>query len=765
MSSPSAGSKRSRGTQVSSKHPLLEGLNPQQIAAITADLAPALVLAGPGSGKTSVLTRRIAWLIQEHHVPHHRIMAVTFTNKAAGEMRSRVEKLLDSKLRGLQIGTFHSTCARFLRRDAQALGYRDNWVIYDSDDQLALIKRVLKVLDMEATAAFARQMQNRISRAKCEMVPPDAYSGDADTRRVYIAYQNGLKIANAMDFDDLLWNMVLVLQRNDSRRRHYQQRFEAVLVDEFQDTNTVQYVLVKLLAVPQRVVFVVGDEDQSIYRFRGADYRNLRRFRTHYPECQQFLLEQNYRSTSNIVNFARAVIDKNPGRTPKALHSDLGDGARVRLAEVYDNERQADYVCENIYRLRQNQGLDYKDIAVMYRSNWLSRAIEQMLVREQIPYVMIGGVGFFKRREVKDMLAYLRLVYNPDDTSSFGRIINTPKRGVGDKSVAAFRAWAELEGMSLGEALARIPELAPAALSSVARRRIQQFATLWAGWRELAVNGELVKLFERIYAESQYEAHLRKISDSEEQYDERKENINEIWKMLGRADDLGQDLGEFLAEQSLYADVDDLEEGEDRITLITLHSAKGLEFPAVFLVNVDETVLPNWRALQEEGGVEEERRLFYVGITRAERFLLLDYTFENGPSQFLFGLPPQLLDARPSVLSLLESSSVLNEPGEQWGARQPRHRIFTRPQPAAAHPVPRPARPQPQTGNAAVRAQFAAFKAPQKPTLRIGSRATHKQFGGGLVIGIDPGGDIVSMSFDDHQLKKVFAEDLTPLVE
>ncbi len=747
-----------------SKHPLLAGLNPQQIAAITADLGPALVLAGPGSGKTSVLTRRIAWLIQEHHVPHHRILAVTFTNKAAGEMRLRVEKLLDSKLRGLQIGTFHSTCARFLRRDAQILGYRDNWVIYDSDDQLALMKRVLKVLDMESTAAFARQMKNRISRAKCEMVPPDAYSGDAETRRVYSAYQHALRTANAMDFDDLLLNMVLVLQRNDSRR-HYQHRFEAVLVDEFQDTNTVQYVLVKLLAAPQHVVFVVGDEDQSIYRFRGADYRNLQRFRTHYPECQQFLLEQNYRSTSNIVDFARSVIDQNPKRTRKALHTDLGDGALVRLEEVYDNERQADYVFENIYRLRQNQGLDYKDIAVMYRSNWLSRAIEQMLVREQIPYVMVGGVGFFKRREVKDMLAYLRLVYNPDDTSSFGRIINTPKRGIGDKSVAAFRAWAELEGMSQSEALSRIPELAPAALSSAARRRIQSFAILWAGWRELAAKGELVKLLDRIYAENNYEEHLRKVSDSEEQLDERKENVSEIWRMLERAEALGQDLGEFLAEQSLYADVDDLEEGEDRITLITLHSAKGLEFPAVILINLDETVLPNWRTLQEEEGVEEERRLFYVGITRAERYLQLVYTFENGPSRFLRNLPPQLLDARPSVLSLLESPSLQDEPGEQWSSRQPRHPIFTRPQPTSVHPAQRPALPQPQKRNAAVRAQFATFKAPQKPTLRVGSRATHKQFGGGLVIGIDPDGDIVSMSFDQHQLKKVFAEDLTPLGE
>ena len=736
-------------------HPLTEGMNRQQVAAITAGAGPVLVLAGPGSGKTAVLTRRIAWLIREHDVPHSRIMAVTFTNKAAGEMRSRVEALLGEQLRGLQVSTFHSACARFLRAEHDVLGYGNNWVIYDTDDQLALMKRVLKVLNLDADSASARAMMNIISRAKCEMILPDdfpvRYHADEVARRVYNAYQNALKTANAMDFDDLLLNMVLVLERSPLRRATYQGRFQQVLVDEFQDTNTVQYELVKLLGAPQNNLFVVGDEDQSIYAFRGADYRNIVRFRRQYPTSQQHLLEQNYRSTTHILNFARAVIDHNPNRTAKALHSDLGEGARVRLEETYDNDLQADYVLEHIQKLRQRQNLDYKDIAVMYRSNWLSRAIEQMLVRAQIPYVVIGGVGFYKRREVKDMLAYLRLVYNPDDSSSFGRAINTPARGIGDKSVAAFRAWAEAEQIAQGEALERLRELAPAAMPKAATSRFRAFANLWTKWREQAARGELVKLFDRIYADTSYENHLRKISESDEQFDERKENVVEIWRMLGRAEELGQTLDEFLIEQSLYADVDDLEEGDDRVTLITLHSAKGLEFPAVFIVSVDESVLPHHRSLDEPGGLEEERRLFYVGITRAERFLLLNYTLHRGPSRFLFDLPRPLLDAKPAILNLLNAIGGL-EAQTQW-----------------ARPSPLQSRLQRDLRSGAVsresselRKKFTPFpglpaSADDGAGFKVNMPVTHPQFGAGKVIGMESGG-IVSVLFDEHGPKKILAD-------
>ena len=643
-----------------------------------------------------------------------------------------------------------------MRADAELLGYGRNWVIYDSDDQLALIKRVLKVLSMDADTASARHMMNTISRAKSELILASEYQArhyaEEIVQRIYLAYQNALENANAMDFDDLLLNMVLVLKRNPVRRAYYQGRFQQVLVDEFQDTNTVQYELVKLLAAPQNNVFVVGDEDQSIYAFRGADYRNIARFRRHYAASQQHLLEQNYRSTTHILDFARTVIDHNPNRTPKALHSDLGAGARVRLEEVYDNDLQAEYVLEHIQKLRQRQRLDYKDIAVMYRSNWLSRAIEQMLVREQIPYVMIGGVSFYKRREVKDMLAYLRLVFNPEDGSSFGRVINTPTRGIGDKSVAAFHAWAADQQMAQGEALERIRELASAALPTTARNRIRAFANMWAGWREQAARGELVKLFDRIYAETHYEAHLLKISESDEQFDERKENVVEIWRMLGRAEELGQSLGDFLVEQSLYADVDDLEEGDDRVTLITLHSAKGLEFPAVFIVCVDESVLPHRRSLEEPGGLEEERRLFYVGITRAERFLLLNYTLYNGPSRFLFDLPRHLLDARLAVLNMLGAGDRLEAP-TQWERPSELHSRIQRDLRIGKVSTPNQElrkKIRPFTGNAPSSEQDARFK--------VGARVSHPSFGAGKVIGAPDRFETVSVLFDEHGLKKILAD-------
>ena len=423
------------------QHFLTEGMNEQQAAAITTGAGPVLVLAGPGSGKTSVLTRRIAWLIREQRIPHHRIMAVTFTNKAAGEMRSRVEVLLGDRMRGLQIGTFHAICARFLRREAESLGYRRDYVIYDSDDQVALVKQVVKRIGIDPKKFNPRAILGKISSAKNEMIQADEfqsldYFGEI-VKQVFTAYQAALRDANAMDFDDLLLNMVLLLRRSDLLRDAYQQRFEYVLVDEFQDTNKVQYELVKILAAPQNNVFVVGDEDQAIYAFRGADYRNVLRFRENYPNPTVILLEQNYRSTQNILDVARAVIDNNRNRTPKQLHTNQGRGGRIKVFEAYDERYEADYVLEQIQQLRMQGGLDYKDFAVMYRTNAQSRAMEQAFVNQSTPYVLVGGVGFYKRREVKDMLAYLRLIHNPDDRVSFERIVNVPARGIGKKSLQA----------------------------------------------------------------------------------------------------------------------------------------------------------------------------------------------------------------------------------------------------------------------------------------------------------------------------------------
>ncbi|MCY3575406.1 MAG: UvrD-helicase domain-containing protein [Chloroflexi bacterium] len=752
-----------RGTAVS-KHPLLDGLNPEQAAAITADLGPTLVLAGPGSGKTNVLTRRIAWLIQEHNLPHHRIMAVTFTNKAAGEMRSRVEKLLGSKLRGLQIGTFHSTCARFLRRDAPILGYRDNWVIYDSDDSQRLIKAIVAELGYAPKENPARRINNRISAAKNEMILPANYQAmsrfDERVARIYAAYQQALQAANAMDFGDLLLNMALLLQRSEERRKDYQDRFLAVLVDEFQDTNTVQYQLVKLLSAPQQFVFVVGDEDQAIYRFRGADYRNLLRFRKDYPQSTVILLEQNYRSTQTILDVAGAIISNNRNRTAKNLHTSRGQGEPIAVHEAYDEQYEADFVLEQVRRLRDSASIAYSDIAVIYRTNAQSRAFEEAFIRARLPYTLLSGFGFYQRREIKDLLAYLRLIYNPDDRVSFERIINTPARAIGKKSLQEFADWITREDLALSDALNLLyyDDFNP--LSRTVKRKFREFSQLLSAWRDMAQPGGLGDLFQHIVAQTRYDLHLEKTSQHEDEALDRAQNLSEFYGMLLNADEIGQSLHDFLDERSLYTTADSLEDDDDKVRLSTFHSIKGLEFPAVFITGLEQDNLPHRNAIAEGiEGIEEECRLFYVGITRAEDHLFLSYALQrrpfggssiNGTSQFLSDLPAHLLDGSPLTLAYLRQARAATAP-TQW---EPRHPIFER--------KPKPIAP---SANPTIRAQFAAFKAPQKPTLRVGGRATHKQFGDGLVIGIESTGDIASVLFDQSELKKVFAEDLTPLGE
>ncbi len=647
-------------------HPFTDGMNPQQRRAITAGPGPVLVLAGPGSGKTAVLTRRIAWLIRERRVPHHRIMAVTFTNKAAGEMRSRVEALLGERLRGLQVSTFHSACANFLRRDAELLGYGANWVIYDRDDSLSLIKYVLKLLDIRGCRP--RDILNCIAIAKCELITATAFDASdcfrEIVRRVYVAYQHSLVAANAMDFGDLLMNMTLLLRDREHLRREYQHRFEYVLVDEFQDTNHVQNELVKLLVAPKNNLFVVGDEDQSIYAFRGADLRNILGFRDEYPHAQEYLLEQNYRSTQYILSFARCVIDRNPNRTARSLFSDLGLGERVHLTEEFDHDTQAEYVLEKINALCRHEGLTFDEIAVTYRTNAQSRAIEQQLMRNDIPYVMLGGQPFYERREVKDILAYLRLAHNPNDQVSFDRVVNTPRRGIGNVTVAAFNSWISQSNMTLEEALDRLVSYASAAMNSAAYNRIRPFAILLNAWRKQASQGDQVKLLDAIVAMTDYKDHLKKTSKSEEEYIERWQNVEEVMRMLQRNEDLGQSLADFVIEQTLYSDLQVSDAGGGRVSLTTLHSAKGLEFYAVFIISVERGTLPHSLAHlavcnPRPGGEEEERRLFYVGITRAKRRLYLSYTYRRGPSPFLYDIPPKLLDAPPLVLESLNRAQSI----------------------------------------------------------------------------------------------------------
>ena len=749
-----------------SQHPLLEGMNRQQAAAITAEPGPVLVLAGPGSGKTSVLTRRIAWLIREHRIPHHRIMAVTFTNKAAGEMRARVEALLGDRLRGLQLGTFHATCARFLRHEAESAGYRPDYVIYDSDDQVALIKRVVKHLGIDPKKFNPRAILSKISSAKNEMITPAQfhsrdYFGEI-VKQVYSAYQKALHDANAMDFDDLLLNMVTLLRDNDHLRERYQSRFEFVLVDEFQDTNSVQYELVNRFAAPQNNVFVVGDEDQAIYAFRGADYRNVLRFQESYQDAAVILLEQNYRSTQNILDVARAVIDRNRHRTPKALHTDQGRGASVTVFEAYDERYEAENVLERIHQLRLQAGLDYKDFAVMYRTNAQSRAMEQAFVNAALPYMLIGGVGFYKRREVKDLLAYLRLIHNPDDRVSFERIINVPARGIGKKSLADFLDWATREQLSIADALNSVLYDDPTPLTSAAKKKFAGFAELLSSWQEMAKVGDLLKMFDDITARTRYYLHLDAISKIPEEAAERADNIQELRGLLQYAMEYEQPLHEFLAEQSLVADVDSLKDDNDAVTLMTLHAAKGLEFPVVFITGLEGGILPHFRSFEEVGGIEEERRLFYVGVTRAKQTLFLSYAFRRAlysgsggpaaPSEFLADLPPHLLEGAPTTLASLRRAQSI-EAQTQWEPPPPPLSRLSRD--LKSNTVSRP--------NTELRKKIIPFPGVAKNAgaasgFRVGSKVTHPQFGSGLVIGIEAEGNIVSVSFEGHGPKKILAD-------
>lgn len=752
------------------EHFLIEGMNEAQAAAITAGPGPVLVLAGPGSGKTSVLTRRIAWLIREERIPHHRIMAVTFTNKAAGEMRSRVEALLGDRLRGLQIGTFHAICARFLRREAESLGYRRDYVIYDSDDQVALVKMVVKGLDIDLKKFNPRALLGRISKAKNELIQAEAfqsrdYFGEV-VKQVYSAYQAALRDANAMDFDDLLLNMVLLLRQSEALRGAYQGRFETVLVDEFQDTNRVQYELVKTLAAPQNNIFVVGDEDQAIYAFRGADYRNVLRFREDFPEPAVILLEQNYRSTQTILDVARAVIDNNRHRSPKRLHTDLGRGELVQVYEAYDERYEADYVLDRIQQMRMRDGMDYKDFAVMYRTNAQSRALEQAFVNQSTPYVLVGGVGFYKRREVKDMLAYLRLIHNPDDRVSFERIVNVPARGIGKKSLQAFFAWVAGAGMTISEALNRLYYDDPTPLPTAASRKFRAFAELLANWQELAKVGDLVNMFDKITAQTSYYLHLDGSSNLPEEASERADNVRELRGLLEYAMEVEQPLHEFLAEQSLVADVDTLKNDSEAVTLLTLHSAKGLEFPVVFITGLETGILPHFRALEELDGVEEERRLFYVGVTRAKRLLYLCYAFRRAlysgsslskPSEFLADLPRHLLDGSPLTLANLNKARSL-EAQTRWpssstvgstvGSRLERDLKSGKVSPS----------------DSKIRSKIIPFpgakaKASAASPFTVGAAVKHPRFGRGKVIGVEQQGEIVSVLFEaPHGLKKVLAD-------
>jgi DNA helicase-2/ATP-dependent DNA helicase PcrA len=648
---------------------MLAGLNPQQRTAVVHEGGPLLIVAGAGSGKTKALTTRIAYLLAARHVSPGAILAITFTNKAAGEMKERVAALVGSRARtsswnGMWVSTFHSACVRILRTEAKRLGFTSSFSIYDAADAQRLMTLVCRDLDLDPKRYPARTISNRVSDLKNELVDWESARAKAHTdldrtvAEAYATYQARLKSANALDFDDLIMTTVAVLQAFPDVAEHYRRRFRHVLVDEYQDTNHAQYVLVRELVqpvgdLPAPELCVVGDADQSIYAFRGADIRNIEDFEADYPDATVVLLEQNYRSTQNILSAANAVIAKNPKRTPKRLWSDAGDGEKI-VGYVADNEHdEAAFVAEEVDRLGDECGVRPADVAVFYRTNAQSRVFEEVFIRVGLPYRVVGGVRFYERREVRDALAYLRVLANPADLVSLRRIVNVPKRGIGEKAEQCLTSFAERERIGFGDALRRceeVPGLATRSLTAV-----RDFADLMDELRALVEGGmPPAEVLEAVLDRTGYLAELAASTDPQDE--SRVENLAEVVGVAREFEERtpGGAVAEFLEQVSLVADADTVPgEGDGVVTLMTLHAAKGLEYPVVFLTGLEDGVFPHLRTLGDERELQEERRLAYVGITRARQRLYLSrahlrsawgQTSYNPPSRFLEEVPGDLVD-------------------------------------------------------------------------------------------------------------------------
>ncbi len=653
----------------------LDELNHRQREAVQAECGPVLVLAGPGSGKTRVLTYRIVYLIQIRDAAPWHIMAVTFTNKAAREMKERLGSVGDQisrqpvlltprQLEALTVGTFHATCARILRRESAALeGWDANFVIYDTDDQLALMRQALRDLNLDEKKYKPASLLNAVSHCKNELVGPEDFQPtsyyEEIVRRSYERYQQLLQANNAMDFDDLIMKTVELFRARDDLLRAYQARFQHILVDEFQDTDVAQYELLKLLAGQQPCLFVVADEDQSIYSWRGADYRNVLRFREDFPQHRLILLEQNYRSTATILEAAKHVIRRNRHRVDKNLFTQRGKGVRIQVIEAYDEYAEAQFVVGEIARMQASGEALASQCAVMYRTNAQSRVLEEEFIRHGMPYQLVRGTRFYERKEIKDVMAYLRLIHNPHDNVSMMRIINTPARGIGAQTVADLERWAIQLGASMFGALLRLRDEAagmsspiPAPFNARARSALLKFTELLLSLIAARGRHSLPELYDLTLKLTGYR---ELVQDGTPEGEERWENLMELRIVTQEfaAMEPEEALSLFLEQVALISDVDGLNDKATGAALLTLHAAKGLEFPVVFIVGMNEDILPHSRSLDSPEAIEEERRLCYVGMTRARDRLYLVHSFrrstlgQNGPcvpSRFLRDIPEELIE-------------------------------------------------------------------------------------------------------------------------
>lgn len=665
---------------------LVVGLNDEQQRAVQTVDGPVLVVAGAGSGKTRVLTHRIAHLVRDHDVNPFAILAITFTNKAAGEMADRVGQLVGTRLgQRMWVTTFHKACVRILRRDLKRLGYGSSFTIYDGQDSRRLIARILKDLGIDDRRVTPRSVQAAISSAKDELVDFETYKQQVEgypdrlVADVYEAYQHQLTANNALDFDDIIMRTVELFQIFPDVLEHYQERFSHLMVDEYQDTNRAQYHLVNMLAATHRNLMVVGDHDQSIYRFRGATIRNILDFESDYPDAAVIPLTRNYRSTQTILDAANAVIRNNSERKDKSLWTDRGLGNPIVRYHADDEHDEAAWVSEEVERLRRDEDVTFDQVAIFYRTNAQSRVLEEVFVRVGTPYRVIGGVRFYERREIKDLLAYARILVNPADDESVRRVVNVPRRGVGDKTVQALSDLATREGISFLDACRRVEEsttLGPRAVSSV-----QGFTELLDLLQRLVDDGTpLPELVEQLWEQTGYMADVQAEKTIEAL--SREENLRELQSVAREfvERDPEASLPDFLESVTLVSEQDQLDDEDGQVTLMTLHNAKGLEYPVVFLVGMEDGVFPHVRSLTDADELEEERRLAYVGITRAEDRLYLTHADHrtlwggssyNPPSRFLREIPPQLVEERSSKRTgsasrRVRDAEVLQFEGEEF---------------------------------------------------------------------------------------------------
>lgn len=734
---------------------IYDTLNEQQKKGVFTTEGPVLLLAGAGSGKTRVLTHRIAYLIDELGVNAWNIMAITFTNKAAGEMKERVENLVGMGSDSIWVTTFHSTCVRILRRYADRIGYDNNFTIYDTDDQKSVMKDICKRLQIDTKMMKERTIMSAISSAKDELISPEEYAlntfGDFKKQKiaqVYREYQAALKKSNAMDFDDLIMKTVELFKASPEVLESYQKRFKYIMVDEYQDTNTAQFELIRLLAAAHHNLCVVGDDDQSIYKFRGANIRNILDFEKVYPEAEVIRLEQNYRSTQNVLDAANAVIRNNKGRKDKSLWTDHGAGNRIHFRQFENAYEEAEFIADDIARKRREGIIEYGDAAVLFRTNAQARLIEERMIIDGIPYDVVGGTNFYARREIKDLLAYLKTIDNGRDDLSVKRIINVPKRGIGATTIAKVQDYADMREISFYDALRQADEIM--GLGKTADK-IRPFVTMIQSFRSKLEYYGLEDLIHDVIKTTGYVQELE--ASDEEDAENRIENIDELISKIVSFEETHDrpTLGEFLEEVALVADIDRVEEGSNRVLLMTLHSAKGLEFPHVYMAGMEDGIFPSYMTIvaDDPAEIEEERRLAYVGITRAKEDLTLCYakirmvrgeTQMNAISRFVKEIPEGLMDGRVPA---------------------PKYKPIATPMPKKTAAENKPYIAGGGLGSLSAMGISKGVGAVTggKPDYDIGDRIKHVKYGEGTVTDLEPGPRDykVTVDFDDAGQKIMYA--------